>query len=64
MTQTIDPYTFKHLDEWLEHAIYGDIRRDLVRERMLAFIAQDPEYYGAQSWWLVFDQSGCREIAY
>ena len=57
--QPIDPYTVKHLDAWLDEQISGDTRRDAVRSIMLDFIADDQEYWGAQSWWLVYDRAGC-----
>jgi hypothetical protein len=59
---TRDPYTVRHLNAWLEQQINGDAFRERVREAMLALVDTDPEYYGSQSWWLVFDRSGCQEI--
>lgn len=58
----IDPYTIKHLDEWLEAQIHGDTLRAKVREGMLAFISDDPEYWGAQEWWNVYDRAKCDRI--
>jgi hypothetical protein len=52
----IDAYTLKHLGEWLEHQIDGDTCREAVRAAMLELVATDPEYYGSQSWWNVFDR--------
>lgn len=57
-----DPYTVKHLNAWLDEQINGDTRRDLVRDAMWALVDTDPEYYGAQSWWLVYDRAGCDRI--
>lgn len=59
----IDCYTIRHLDAWLEEQINGDTRRALVRKRMLEFIADDPEYWGSQSWWFVYDRSQCDRIS-
>ena len=59
----VDPYTRKHLDRWLDDQINGDGRRDAVRAAMLAFIADDPEYWGSQSWWLVYDRAKCQDVA-
>ena len=53
----IDPYTIKHLDHWLDEQINGDTYRDAIRSAMLEFIAGDPEYWGSQSWWLVYDRA-------
>ena len=58
----VDTYTRKHLDCWLDSQINGDSRRDTVRAAMLAFIADDPEYWGSQSWWLVYDRAKCQDI--
>ena len=58
----VDRYTRKHLDCWLDSQINGDSRRDTVRAAMLAFIADDPEYWGSQSWWLVYDRAKCQDI--
>ena len=58
----VDRYTRKHLDCWLDDQINGDSRRDAVRAAMLAFIADDPEYWGSQSWWLVYDRAKCQDI--
>jgi hypothetical protein len=60
----VDPYTIKHLDAWLEKEINGDAKRAAVREAMLAFIADDPEYWGSQAWWLVFDRAQCNLIVH
>lgn len=57
-----DPYTVRHLNAWLDEQINGDTRRDLVREKMLALVDDDPEYWGSQSWWLVYERSGCDRI--
>jgi hypothetical protein len=59
----IDRYTTKHLDAWLAEQINGDTLRTKVREAMLAFIADDPEYWGGQSWWLIYDRARCDRIA-
>lgn len=58
----IDPYTIRHLDAWLDRQISGDARREVIRATMLAFIADDPEYWGAQSWWNVFDHAKCDRL--
>ena len=58
-----DPYVVKHLNCWLDDQINGDTRRERVRNTMLAFIAEDPEYWGSQSWWLVYDRAKCDDIA-
>lgn len=58
----IDSYTIKHLDHWLEEQINGDSHRAAIRATMLAFIADDPEYWGCQSWWLVYDRAKCEDI--
>lgn len=58
----IDRYTVRHLDAWLDEQISGDNLRAAVRASMLAFIADDPEYWGAQSWWNVFDHAKCGRI--
>jgi hypothetical protein len=64
MEQVIDrdPYTIKHLNAWLDAEINGDTRRDLVREAMLSVYDTDPEYYGSQSWWNVYDRAKCGRI--
>jgi len=59
----IDPYTIKHLDAWLDEQVGGDTLRAQVRARVLSFIADDPEYWGSQSWWLVYDRANCQDIA-
>lgn len=59
----IDRYTIRHLDTWLAEQINGDSLRTSVRAAMLAFISDDPEYWGAQSWWLVYDRAGCASLA-
>jgi hypothetical protein len=58
----IDPYTIRHLDAWLENQINGDTLRDKVRTAMLTFISNDPEYWGSQEWWNVFDRAKCHDI--
>lgn len=58
----IDRYTARHLDNWLDHQISGDTLRAHIRDAMIAFIAQDEEYWGSQSWWNVFDQAKCQRI--
>jgi hypothetical protein len=58
----IDRYTIRHLDAWLDNAIAGDTRREHVRARMLAFIADDEEYWASQSWWNVYDHAKCDDI--
>jgi hypothetical protein len=58
----IDPYTIHHLDVWLDAQISGDTLRAAIRNRMLEFIADDPEYWGAQAWWLIYDRADCRRI--
>jgi hypothetical protein len=62
MAQEIDAYTIKHLDQWLDAQIDGDTMRVKVREKMLSFIASDPEYWGSQSWWNVWDRAGCDRL--
>jgi hypothetical protein len=59
----IDAYTVRHLDAWLDEQIHGDTQRAAIRERMIAFISDDPEYWGAQSWWNVYDRAKCAQIA-
>ena len=56
MSAQVDPYTLRHLDAWLDQQIEGDACRAEVRAAMLALVEQDPEYWGAQSWWNVFDR--------
>ena len=58
----IDRYTVRHLDTWLDEQIGGDVLRAAVREAMLAFIADDQEYWGSQSWWLVYDRARCDRL--
>ena len=58
----IDRYTVRHLDAWLDEQIGGDVLRAAVREAMLAFIADDQEYWGSQSWWLVYDRARCDRL--
>jgi hypothetical protein len=58
----IDRYTVMHLDAWLDQEIDGNDTRARVREAMLTFIADDPEYWGSQSWWNVFDHAKCQRI--
>ena len=57
-----DRYTIRHLDAWLDEQIHRDTLRASVRAAMLAFIADDPEYWGSQSWWLVYDRAECGRI--
>ena len=57
-----DPYMLRHLDAWLDREVHGDACREKVRKAMLALVDTDPEYYGAQSWTLVFDRAGCWDI--
>lgn len=52
----MDSYKVQHLDAWLDREIYGDMLRAKVRAAMIALVETDPEYYGAQSWWNVFDR--------
>jgi hypothetical protein len=59
LTPAIDRYVLRHLDTWLDHEIDHDIRREKTREAMLALIAEDQEYWGSQSWWLVYDHAKC-----
>ena len=59
---TRDPYTMRHLDAWLDKQIHGDSHRERVRECMLALVDQDPEYWGAQGWWHVYDRAGCFKL--
>jgi hypothetical protein len=54
----VDPYVLKHLDAWLDREIDGDTCRSEVRAAMLGLVEQDPEYWGSQSWWNVFDRVG------
>ena len=62
MSAQIDTCTVRHLDAWLSSAVSGDTRREKVRAVMLDFIADDPEYWGSQSWWSVFDHAKCDRI--
>ena len=62
MTAAIDTYTVRHLDKWLDEQIHGDTLRAKIRVAMLALIAEDPEYWGAQSWWGVWDRARCDRI--
>lgn len=57
-----DQYVMRHLDAWLDKEINGDTRRDAVREAMLVVYDTDPEYYGSQSWWNVYDRAKCDRI--
>ncbi len=58
----IDTYTLRHLDAWLDAQIQGDTARKQVREHMISFISDDPEYWGSQSWWLVYDRAQCDRL--
>ena len=58
----IDPYTIKHLDIWLDEQIHGDTIRAKVRNIMLEFISEDPEYWGAQEWWNIYDRAKCDQL--
>jgi hypothetical protein len=62
MSNVIDQYTLKHLDAWLESNVDGDTRRDKVRAKMLELIADDQEYWGAQTWTRVYDNADCGYI--
>jgi hypothetical protein len=58
----IDAYTLRHLDAWLDRQVDGDACRAEVRGAMLELVETDPEYWGAQSWWNVFDRARCQQI--
>jgi hypothetical protein len=58
----LDTYTIRHLDAWLDREISGDKLRGMVRDAMIAFISDDPEYWGSQSWWNVYDRARCDRI--
>lgn len=59
MNQFFDAGTLKHLDAWLDAQVDGDDHRALVREQMLAFAADDAEYWSCQSWTNLFDRAKC-----
>ena len=66
MTLTFADYfdgaTLRHLDRWLERDIDGEDCRDAVKIAMLAYAADDPEYWSAQSWPNLFDHAKCDRI--
>lgn len=62
MDEFFDRATLKHLDTWLDNEMHGDEYRAKVRAQMLAEAADDPEYWSSQSWWNLFDRSGCDRI--
>jgi hypothetical protein len=59
---TFDAWTLRHLDAWLDSFVNGDTAREKVRERMLAFAADDPEYWSAQGWPNLYDRAKCWDV--
>jgi hypothetical protein len=58
----INAYTLRHLDQWLDRQIHGDTLREKIRTTMIALISDDPEYWGSQEWWNVYDHAKCDRI--
>lgn len=56
MATYFDRATLKHLDTWLYTYVDGDDCREAVKTAMLAYAADDPEYWSAQSWPNLFDR--------
>ena len=58
----IDDFTLQHLRAWLANYVQ-DERREVCESAMLAFIADDPEYWTAQSWTTVYDRAECAYLS-
>ena len=67
-TQIVEPaddWTKKHLRNWLSGEFTDvAIEENQMYERMLAVYNDDPEFYGNQSWWTVFDAAGISRTAW
>lgn len=57
----MDTATLAHLDIWLTNMVREE-PREAVKTAMLALVAEDPQYWLAQGWSVVFVRSEAREI--
>ena len=62
MAQYFDPWTLRHLDQWLDRYVDGDDCRAEVKAAMLAYAADDSEYWPAQGWTNLFDRARADRI--
>lgn len=63
MDTFFDAWTLKHLDAWLDKEVYGDTCRAETRAAMLKQAEIDAEWYSNQSWWKLYDDAKCEQIA-
>lgn len=60
--RAVERRILQNLDHWLEREIHGDECREKVRAAMIKLISPDPEYWGSQRWWNVFDHAKCDRL--